>query len=47
MTLDSLCRMAARCADRSDEFVGTPFPHNDGWMNLCIQWVLDGCAPRN
>ena len=30
-----------------DEFVGTPFPHNDGWMDLCIQWVLDGCAPRN
>ena len=23
MTLDSLCRMAARCADRSDEFVKT------------------------
>ena len=24
MTLDCLCRMAARCADRGDEFVKTP-----------------------
>ena len=27
-----------------DEFVGSPVPHNAGWIDLCVKWIMDTCA---